>query len=714
MYRLIEGRPATILFIGTVLFSLAALAAIFLLVSSPRSNVEIHAIDSDSYSVTGMPDTADGDVRMIDAHGRVRHITPLSQLASGYEPAGSAEEVGAFYANREKVAQLFAEPGMTMILPDGAALAVRKTTGALNVVSLDAWIILVSGLGAGLIGLWVLSLRPREEAARTFAICALAYFVVTVTVALYQIDNPASSGTRYWANYVANSLGVLVIAMELIWLFARYPVKLVPRRALIALYAISILAVAALLVSQDDVFRRIGAMTLASCIVISALLFAQYWKSREDPAMKAAFKLIGSTLLLCMLVIAASFFIPYLNGLPPLVPMAVHNLLFLLFFLALGVGVARYRLFDLGPWALRIAGVAMGLALILIVDALLALFFGQTWTLSVALFIAALLWLPLRGWILRRTERRIDRDNIALLRRANMVAFAQTALAQREAWRTLLDEQFAPLEMTSAEAATVEITEDGTCLTVPSPLDDSALALFYAGRGKRLFETQDVALAEAMLRLVREVVEARRAYDRGAEAERARIAGDLHDDVGARLMTSLHRDALPVMRADIREALAEMRLIIDGLSGQSRFLTDAIADLRHETVSRLSLAKIAVEWPPCDDIDEEALIDHERTRTLYSVTRELVTNVIRHAGAARVCIDCRVEAGAIVVRIGDDGCGFGGDLPTAGNGLRNVQRRVREVGGTLEMAALGKGTEITFSIPLASREWGMADGGKRA
>lgn len=709
-----EGRPAIILAVGISVLVSAALAAVIALLFVPASSVDVDRVGSNAFSVGDSGVYADGPVAILDDAGQARFTMPLSQLAGGYEPPGDGAAIDAFQARKDAIAAFLRQEGSRLRLPDGSTVAIEARGGGFNTVAPDIWIILASGLGAAMIGTWVLSLRPRSEAARALAYCGYAYFPVTFSVALFEMDSPAMTGAMFWAAFVLNTVGGMLIALELCWLFARYPEPLVPRRLLAFIYVAALLYTgASLFWWREDVYFRIAAVSSASVPLIISLWAAQLWRNRTDLRVRAAFSLIGSSLLLVLLVVAVAYFVPYLNGQPPLVPMAVYNALFLFFFLTLGVAVARYRLFDLGRWSLRIAGMAMVLAFILMVDAMLVLVFGQSWTLSIALFFAAMLWLPVRHWMMGKFERRVDRNGLDLLQRASLVAFAPGATEQRDAWTDLLVGQFAPLSRELVPGPSrppdAALADEGRTLMIPSPLDDTVLALSYASHGKRLFNDDDVAMAQSMIRLVAEVVEARRAYDRGAEEERARIARDLHDDVGARLMTSLHRDQLPAIRADIGEAMADMRLIIDGLTGQSRYLADAIADLRHETVSRLRLARIEAEWRGSEEIDELIKIDQGATRILFSVVRELASNAIRHSGASRVTIDCHASADAVELSIGDDGVGIAGPMTLeAGNGLRNIRKRVVECGGTIDIGAPPTGTLITFHIPLASRERGMA------
>ena len=86
---------------------------------------------------------------------------------------------------------------------------------------------------------------------------------------------------------------------------------------------------------------------------------------------------------------------------------------------------------------------------------------------------------------------------------------------------------------------------------------------------------------------------------------------------------------------------------------------------------------------------------------LYRVAREALTNVIRHARAARCSVTLHVSEGEVVLRIEDDGQGFSWP-PKPGVGLRSMRERATELGGrlTFQRAGLG-GAAVELCLPAA-------------
>lgn len=94
----------------------------------------------------------------------------------------------------------------------------------------------------------------------------------------------------------------------------------------------------------------------------------------------------------------------------------------------------------------------------------------------------------------------------------------------------------------------------------------------------------------------------------------------------------------------------------------------------------------------------------------FNAIRELLLNVAKHAGTARVTLTLRrVEADTLRITVADHGRGFDPDFPTIGSGLAAIGRRLGMIGGTLQIDSRpGKGTVATLSVPLrplASAGW---------
>ena len=187
------------------------------------------------------------------------------------------------------------------------------------------------------------------------------------------------------------------------------------------------------------------------------------------------------------------------------------------------------------------------------------------------------------------------------------------------------------------------------------------------------------------------------------ERERKRIAADLHDDLGAKLLTIVHTSESDRISTLAREALEEMRLSVRGLTGKPVQLLDALGDWRAEVVSRLGQANILAEWksPPEDIIHTLPARAYVQTTRIF---RESVSNIIKHSSATHCTVSCNVQDGDFLVVIQDNGHGIPAELDgrlDRGHGMASMKSRAKQMHGQcLVESGPGWGTVIRLTIPL--------------
>ncbi|MCB1996000.1 MAG: sensor histidine kinase, partial [Rhodoferax sp.] len=180
------------------------------------------------------------------------------------------------------------------------------------------------------------------------------------------------------------------------------------------------------------------------------------------------------------------------------------------------------------------------------------------------------------------------------------------------------------------------------------------------------------------------------------EKERKRIAADLHDDLGAKLLTIVHTSEDPRISTLAREALEEMRLSVRGLTGKPVPLANALGDWRAELMSRLSQSGIEAEWESPDDLPQtlSARAYVQTTRIL----RESTSNIIKHSGATRCSFTCDIADGDLQLVIQDNGHGIPMELDgrlDRGHGMMTMKQRAKQMQGQcLVESGPGYGTVI--------------------
>ena len=187
------------------------------------------------------------------------------------------------------------------------------------------------------------------------------------------------------------------------------------------------------------------------------------------------------------------------------------------------------------------------------------------------------------------------------------------------------------------------------------------------------------------------------------EKERKRIAADLHDDLGAKLLTIVHTSESERISTLAREALEEMRLSVRGLTGKPMRLADALADWRAETVSRLGQANIEADWrSPAEEVDQ--LLPARSFVQTTRILRESVSNIIKHSGASHCKVRCSISEHEFGLLVQDNGKGIPMELDgklDRGHGMSSMKHRAKQMQGQcLVESGPGYGTVIRLTLPL--------------
>jgi signal transduction histidine kinase len=185
--------------------------------------------------------------------------------------------------------------------------------------------------------------------------------------------------------------------------------------------------------------------------------------------------------------------------------------------------------------------------------------------------------------------------------------------------------------------------------------------------------------------------------------ERKRIAADLHDDLGAKLLTIVHTSESERIATLARDALEEMRLSVRGLTGKPVQLDDALADWRAEFVSRLMQAGIDGSWGLPETEPGTCLTSRAFVQTTR-ILREAVNNIIKHSGATQCAVTSEVTDGTLMLVLRDDGRGIAPpdeERLDRGHGLTTMKQRARQLQGQcLVESGPGLGTVVRLSIPV--------------
>lgn len=268
-----------------------------------------------------------------------------------------------------------------------------------------------------------------------------------------------------------------------------------------------------------------------------------------------------------------------------------------------------------------------------------------------------------------------------------------------------------------------------SALCAPIVIDDQAEGWFIAASTQidDFFGVEDERLAGFISRLAAAALarerlrrELRAGIIGAQEAERARIARDLHDELGQSLTSILL--GLRAAQTAVANEMADGSTVSDRLDQLREDTSDAVAslhriafelrplvldDLGFTAALRRLVAGIQEKYDLAIEVAGGEMPGEDRLppdveTTAYRVTQEALTNIVRHAAAQSASVLLAVARGRVRIVIEDDGTGFDTTKPrTQGLGLRSMNERAALVGGTVRVtSAPGAGTAVILDIPI--------------
>lgn len=237
-----------------------------------------------------------------------------------------------------------------------------------------------------------------------------------------------------------------------------------------------------------------------------------------------------------------------------------------------------------------------------------------------------------------------------------------------------------------------------------------AAAVVWIGQLRRVVEQRTVQLRGEIQE--RERVERQHAV----EAERSRIARDLHDDLGSslteisvlastgqrpKLDETTHATLFQTIAGKARSLIAALDVIVwavDPEDNSLQSLADYMTGHTEQFFSHMNIAcrfKVPIAFPHMN-------LDGRVRHDLLMAVKEALNNVVRHAEATEVTFLMSVDESQLAIDIADNGKGFDGG--TDGHGLKNLPARLLKIGGScvVESRGGGGGTTVKLRLPLVA------------
>lgn len=446
--------------------------------------------------------------------------------------------------------------------------------------------------------------------------------------------------------------------------------------------------------------------------VLVSLAIWQWFTSPDDPLSRAVVKWFLMAWMVSAAVYIGLVTLPLIFGETSIIDQSLAWFILLLVYLGVTAGILKYQLFNIDRWILNFWLWILGGLLVLVIDALLVYVFGleKLLGLSMALAVAGWLYFPVRQWFWQRFADRVGQtDYRVLYEQASAKLLAADNIDDMDgSWKQQLQKVFKPLKVEEIGFGVSQVTimEQGLKLAVPALAGDHSLLLTAADGGHHLFNASDSRFANSLWQLYLKAYKFEQAVEQGAMQERKRIARDLHDNVGAKLLSLVYRSEGRKTQNLARESLQQLREVIHGLETTG----EAIGDLTYlwfdEASTRCDESGIVLHWQE-NLSDAQYMLNSRQVLNLKAVFSELLSNVIRHARAQSLEIIIAIEASEdkkiLSIIFTDNGQGFEKKMAT-GRGIHNIKQRISELDGSIHSDAFTEGgTKTSLSIPLKQR-----------
>ena len=617
----------------------------------------------------------------------------------------SYEAMQAFFARQEVIAEAL---GMKPVVIETEHLSIPRRDEVLPPSQRPAtslppafWMQIGVGLAGFWIGAWIWALRRGEWATRFLLLAGAGLMISAFPAAVYSTRELALPGRLFSVLSTFNHIGALTFGVGMIGLFLVYPRRLVsPNWLAFPAVILGAWQVVDILQLADGPGLGFHLAVVLAMLAIVVLVAIQFKVTRGHPRDRAALAWLGLAVVVGAGAFVATVIAPNVLGIGAFVSQGEAFLFFLLVYVGVALGVARYRLFQLDEWAFRILFYVVGVLLLLVLDAILIVTIvdERAPAFALSLLIVALAWLPLRDMLARLVLRRAEPSRGNLFRQVMDVALTPPGRDQQARWRALLEDAFRPLSIAPGDAEAPVLIDDGLALAVPGPGNLPDYRLDYASGGRKLFSLRDADLAAELTAMLANALESREAYEKGVAEERERIARDIHDNIGVQLMGALHSRGLARKDMMIRETLTDLRDIINNASNPDLSFDEMLADLRSQISEHLFAAGVKMKWEV--ESAGPAILPLAAAHTVRSVVREAVQNALKHGQPKSIRVTVRLDEDAIALTVADDGSGFDPSSVQTGNGLANMQARVTSLGGRFNVASGTEGTRIEARFPV--------------
>ncbi len=713
--------PITWLYLAGLVYLSCALISVFLITHQPYLGISLMASEdgkSVTISATHTPTTQNklfvGDTIISIASNNDNSLS-IGSLSIMEEPDNfkTYHEYNQFIEHQQDLYEILSQAIVSVTLSNGRNIQLKPArVRPINHLPFQFWVLLITAGIGFFIGLWIWIFRRGQIEARLLAISGFGFMLGACCLAVYSNRELVIEPLQFKLLADFNHLGNISFAYTSLILLCYYPSKI----ANIPFAFIGFIALLFVWLNESLQWFEIPVHTFyfLPYIASSALGFFigrwQWIKHKKNPVAKAAIRWFLLTLTLCIGCALVLYFIPTFFNEPPLLPVWIAQFLILALYIGLVLGVIQYRLFDVEQWWFNCwIWFFSGCSVIAIDLSLMYLFnISPLESLSVAILVIAWCYFPFRQWLwTKKIHPRSSRVNdfFPLLTQSYI---SSPSISQfKNSWPEILSNIYLPLSVQLHLQAvdSVVLSNHGMTIILPALNDHQHLALSGKERGGKLFSKHDVDFIETALTHARNCITWKNNREAGAKQERERIMRDLHDDVGALLLTLIHKAESEENAQLAKSALKGVRDTIYSLHDENFSTFDsALCTWREEIIQRTDAAQVDLQWD-IDKLHTDYFLSPRQRINLDRILRESFTNILKHAIPQTIIVSINIHKENMQIIITDDGIHSDSSQWQANTGLYSLHTRAKEIKATLDWTLANdppeknNGTKLTITLP---------------
>ena len=604
------------------------------------------------------------------------------------------ETYNEFMRKQTELYDLLFNESLTVKLKDKEVTLYPQASRPLSSLSITSyWMVIAFGFSALIIVLSIWSSQRGKTHIRILAVLGVGFFVGATFNAVILSREIVLHGELFYLLSSLNTLGIILFGLSITALLWNYPKRISNYPTTLLIYILYPI----IWINQTWQIIELPLHTyyLHFLITFCFLVFfaiRQWLQSRDSLVEQAALQWLLLSITLSLGITVIFFYIPAISSNQPILPISGAYFAAFMIFLGLVMGIVKHNLFNLSRlwqevWVWIISG-----SLILLIDLSLIylLDLASNYAFVLSVIIVGWIYFPARQWffrhVLKLTPRTIEQYFPVLIE--HLIA-DDTYKTFSDKWIGILKEVYSPIkiEVEDKKCKTIEITNNGINLTLPSFDKQKTIVLYYRYNGKKLYDKQDKKLCQSLYDLTVHMLNIKNAQEQGAQNERKRIARDLHDDTAAQILTMIHSTDNESIIKKSQNVLKSLRDVIYSLDTSATIDAQALLERLYSLAEeRINLANLTLQWDVIIPSDSITLNPRQHIN-IQHILQEAISNIIKHADASQVRILITIDNDTLDMKICDNGNSSNIESWTAGKGLNNIKTRVKEIHGTVEWYA---------------------------